>query len=65
MMPLESLRGRSPDGPLEGGGEIKKFKVVPKIKKRELTQETKQILLKQLEKNLKKIRNPVTVQHSN
>jgi hypothetical protein len=30
----DTIRGRSPDG-LEG--EIKKFKVVPKIKKRELT----------------------------
>lgn len=54
------VRSRSPEGG-HNDREVKKLKVINKSKKLEkdyLTVETKAKLIKQLEKNLKKVKNP-------
>lgn len=54
------VRGRSPEGG-QNDREVKKLKVINKSKKLEkdyLTVESKAKLIKQLEKNLKKVKNP-------
>lgn len=54
------VRGRSPEGG-QNDREVKKLKVINKYKKCEkdyLTVDSKAKLIKQLEKNLKKVKNP-------
>lgn len=54
------VRSRSPEGG-QNDREVKKLKVINKSKKLEkdyLTVETKAKLIMQLEKNLKKVKNP-------